>query len=94
MSDEQVYDLNVDYIKPLKYGRIETGVKFRYRNIPTNMDFQAGANSVLDTNAGGWATYNEIIPALYGNYVFENAKWEAELGLQSGICENRLQSKS
>ncbi len=63
LSDEQVYDLNVDYIKPLKYGRIETGVKFRYRNIPTNMDFQAGANSVLDTNAGGWATYNEIMPA-------------------------------
>lgn len=82
LSDEQVYDLNVDYIKPLKYGRIETGVKFRYRNIPTNMDFRAGANSVLDTNAGGWATYNEIIPALYGNYVFENAKWEAELGLR------------
>lgn len=82
LSDEQVYDFNIDYIKPLKYGRIETGVKFRYRNIPTNMNFQAGINSVLDTNAGGWATYNEIIPALYGNYVFENAKWEAELGLR------------
>ncbi len=82
LSDEQVYDFNIDYIKPLKYGRIETGVKFRYRNIPTNMNFQAGTNSVLDTNAGGWATYNEIIPALYGNYVFENAKWEAELGLR------------
>ena len=82
LSDEQVYDFNADYIKPLKYGRIETGVKLRYRNIPTNMDFKAGTNSVLDTNAGGWATYKEIIPALYGNYVFENAKWEAELGLR------------
>jgi len=82
LSDEQVYDFNADYIKPLKYGRIETGVKLRYRNIPANMDFKAGTNSVLDTNAGGWATYKEIIPALYGNYVFENAKWEAELGLR------------
>jgi outer membrane receptor protein involved in Fe transport len=82
LSDEQVYDFNADYIKPLKYGRIETGVKFRYRNIPTNMDFKAGTNSVLDTDAGGWATYKEIIPALYGNYVFENAKLEAELGLR------------
>lgn len=82
LSDEQVYDFNADYIKPLKYGRIETGVKFRYRDIPTNMNFKAGTNSVLDTNAGGWATYKEIIPALYGNYVFENAKWEAELGLR------------
>ena len=82
LSDEQVYDFNLDYIKPLKYGRIETGIKLRSRNIPTNMEFIPGINSVLDINAGGWANYKEIIPALYGNYVFENKKWEAELGLR------------
>ncbi|MEN9335222.1 MAG: hypothetical protein RLZZ500_209 [Bacteroidota bacterium] len=82
LSDEQVYDWNFDYIHPLKYGRIETGVKFRYRNIPTNMDFRPGVNSVLDTNAGGWAIYKEVIPALYGTYIFENEKWETELGLR------------
>ena len=82
LSDEQVYDFNFDYIKPLKYGRIETGVKLRNRNIPTNMQFIPGVNSVLDTNAGGWATYKELIPAVYGNYIFENKKWEAELGLR------------
>lgn len=82
LSVEQVYDFNFDYIKPLKYGRIETGVKLRNRNIPTNMQFIPGVNSVLDTNAGGWATYKELIPAVYGNYIFENKKWEAELGLR------------
>ncbi len=82
LSDEQVYDLNVDYIKPLKYGRLETGIKLRKRNIPTDMLFIPGLNSVLDITAGGWATYKELIPALYGNYVFENKKWEAELGLR------------
>lgn len=82
LSDEQVYDFNVDYIKPLKYGRVETGIKLRNRNIPTNMQFIPGANSVLDVSAGGWATYKELIPALYGNYIFENIKWEAELGLR------------
>jgi outer membrane receptor protein involved in Fe transport len=82
LSDEQVYDFNVDYVKPLKYGRIETGIKLRNRSIPTNMNFIPGANSILDVNAGGWATYKELIPAVYGNYVFENAKWEAELGLR------------
>ncbi|MBZ4192426.1 TonB-dependent receptor domain-containing protein [Niabella beijingensis] len=82
LSDEQVYDFNIDYIKPLKYGRIETGIKLRNRSIPTNMNFIPGANSVLDTSAGGWATYKELIPALYGNYIFENEKWEAELGLR------------
>lgn len=82
LSDEQVYDFNIDYIKPLKYGRIETGIKFRNRNIPTNMQFIPGVNSVLDMNAGGWATYKELIPAVYGNYIFENKQWEAELGLR------------
>jgi len=82
LSDEQVYDFNIDYIKPLKYGRIETGVKLRNRSIPTNMEFKPGLNSVLDTNAGGWANYKELIPAVYGNYVFENKNWEAELGLR------------
>lgn len=82
LSDEQVYDFNVDYVKPLKYGRIETGIKLRNRSIPTNMNFMPGANSVLDASAGGKADYKEFIPAVYGNYVFENEKWEAELGLR------------
>lgn len=82
LSDEQVYDFNIDYVKPLKYGRIETGIKLRNRSIPTDMNFIPGANSVLDVNAGGWATYKELIPAVYGNYIFENKKWEAELGIR------------
>jgi len=82
LSDEKVFDFTADYIKPLKYGRFETGVKFRKRDIPTNMQFKPGLNSPLDTNAGGWATYKEIIPALYGTYIFENKKVEAEIGLR------------
>lgn len=82
LSDEQVYDLNLDYIRPLKYGKIETGIKIRKRDIPTNMLFIPGINSVLDTDAGGWATYKELIPALYTNYIYETKTWEAELGLR------------
>ncbi len=82
LSDEHVADFNFDYTKPLKYGRIETGLKFRKRDIPTNMQFFPGLNSPLDTNAGGWANYKEIIPAVYGTYVYESKKIEAELGLR------------
>lgn len=82
LSDESVVDLNIDYIKPLKYGRIETGFKFRNRIIPTNMQFFPGTNSPLDTSAGGKATYEEIIPAVYGNYIYETNKIEAEIGLR------------
>ena len=82
LSDEHVSDLNVDYVRPLKHGRIETGMKFRYRSIPTNMQFFPGLNSPIDSNAGGWANYKEAIPAVYGNYVFENNKIELEAGIR------------
>ncbi|MDF5690769.1 TonB-dependent receptor domain-containing protein [Aquirufa aurantiipilula] len=82
MSDEHVTDLNVDYVKPLKWGRVEAGLKYRYRFIPTSMLFIPGLNSPLDVTAGGWADYKETIPAIYSNYIFENEKYEVEAGLR------------
>lgn len=82
ISDEQVIDFKFDYTKPLKHGRLETGLNMRRRGIPTNMQFIPGLNSPLDTNAGGWANYYETIPAIYGNYVYQSKKFEAELGVR------------
>lgn len=82
LSDEHVADFNLDYIKPLRHGRLEAGLKFRRRTIPTNMQFFPGLNSPLDVNAGGWADYKETIPAVYGNYVFESSRFELEAGLR------------
>ncbi len=82
LSDEHVGDFNMDYTKPFKQGRLETGLKVRRRSIPVNMQFFAGQNSPIDVNAGGWANYYETIPALYGNYVFESNKVELEGGLR------------
>jgi outer membrane receptor protein involved in Fe transport len=82
LSDEHVVDLNADYIKPLRQGRIEAGFKGRYRSIPVNMRFFPGINSPIDTGAGGWATYRETIPALYSNYVFESQRIELEGGVR------------
>ncbi len=82
LSDESVVDLTADYIRPLKYGRLETGLKLRRRTIPTNMQFFPGINSPIDNGAGGAATYNETIPAVYGNYIYENQTYEAEVGLR------------
>ncbi|MVO08568.1 TonB-dependent receptor [Flavobacterium sp. TP390] len=82
LSEEKVADLNIDYNKPLKQGKLESGFKFRYREIPTNMNFIPGSNSVLDASAGGKATYKEIIPAVYSNYNYENSKVQIETGLR------------
>ncbi|MGM9478346.1 TonB-dependent receptor domain-containing protein [Pedobacter sp. GSP4] len=82
LSDEHVADFNLDYVRPLKHGRIEAGVKYRNRFIPTDMQFFPGLNSPIDVNAGGWADYSENIPAVYGNYVYESQKIELEAGLR------------
>ena len=82
ISDEHVTDVTIDYVHPLRYGRFESGFKFRFREIPTDMQFFPGENSPLDVNAGGYANYKEIIPVLYGNYIFESEKFEAEAGLR------------
>ncbi|GGW30265.1 TonB-dependent receptor domain-containing protein [Arenibacter certesii] len=83
IADQKVADFTLDYTKPLKHGLLETGIKFRSRTIPTDMQFNPSAdNSVLDTGADGIATYKETIPALYGNYTYEVKKLEAEIGLR------------
>lgn len=82
LSDEHVTDLTIDYVQPLRYGRFEGGVKFRTRSIPVNMQFKPGLHSPLDVNAGGQADYRETIPAVYGNYVFENSRFEVEAGVR------------
>jgi outer membrane receptor protein involved in Fe transport len=82
LSDEHVIDLNADYTKPLRQGRIEAGFKGRYRSIPVDMQFRPGQNSQIDSAAGGWAKYREVIPALYGNYVFESERIELEGGVR------------
>lgn len=82
IADENVTDFTLDYIKPLKSGRLELGSKIRWRYIPTEMEFRPGQNSILDQGADGWANYNEWINAIYGTYVFEKNNWEMEAGLR------------
>ncbi|MGG8497528.1 TonB-dependent receptor domain-containing protein [Tenacibaculum sp. TC6] len=92
IADQKVVDVTIDYSKPLKNGRLETGVKFRNRVIPTNMQFNPSAeNSVLDTGADGKAEYKEVIPALYVNYTYETEKWEAEAGLRVEYVDLKYQ---
>src|SRR5699024_4939287 len=71
LSDEHIFNVQADYSRPLKFGLLETGVKLRYRYIPSDMSFIPGKNSVLDLDADGWADYKEFIPAIYANYSFE-----------------------
>jgi len=80
--DEIVSDLNIDYIKPLRSGRIEIGTKAQWRKIPISYKINPGQNSILDPNLGDWSEYNEDILAFYGNYIFESKVLDVEAGLR------------
>jgi outer membrane receptor protein involved in Fe transport len=82
LSDEHITDITADYVRPLRQGRVEMGLKGRYRVIPVNMRFFPGIQTALDTGAGGQATYRETIPAAYGTYVYEGPTLEVEGGLR------------
>lgn len=82
LSDENVFDAALDFQKPLKYGKLESGLKLRYRFIPTNMIFHPGQHTPFDVGAGGWASYKETIPAGYLNYFIDNKHFEVEAGLR------------
>jgi len=82
IADENVYDLTVDYIKPLKTGRYELGTKQRARIFPNLITFTPGQNSILDPALAGTAEYREWLSAVYGTYVWENDQFELEAGLR------------
>ncbi len=82
VADQHVVDFSTDYVRPLRSGRLEAGAKLRWRRIPTNMEFFPGDHSMMDTGADGWANYNELIPAMYGSYIYEGNQLEVEAGLR------------
>lgn len=82
LADENIFDLTVDYSKPLKSGRLELGTKQRARIFPNNIYFKPGENSILDPSLAGNAEYREILSAVYGTYIYELKKLELEAGLR------------
>ncbi len=82
LADEHVSDVKLDYVRPLAHGRMEFGGKFRWRHIPTRIAYTASEASPLDPGAAGAATYDELIPAVYGTYVYERPRFDVEAGLR------------
>ncbi len=82
VADEHIFDLTVDYSKPLKTGRLEVGTKQRARNFPNDIYFKPGTNSILDPGLSGSAEYREWLSAVYGTYIYEHKKFELEAGLR------------
>ena len=83
LVDEIVTDMNIDYVKPLRSGRIELGTKVQLRKIPISYKLNPGTSSILDPNLGEWSEYKEDVYSVYANWVHETKMIDVEGGLRA-----------
>ena len=79
---EYVNAFTIDYVKPLRAGRLETGSRISLRNIPITFTLTPGQNSILDPNLGAWSKYQEDVFASYINFIRESTMVDVEAGLR------------
>jgi len=81
-AEENTLPLSVDYVRPLKDGRIELGAKLQRRWIPITYDVERGEGSVIYEGLGDESHWEEDIAAMYLNYVRETTDFDIEVGLR------------
>ena len=79
---EHTTAIQLDYTKPLRGGRLESGAKIQIRRIPVTYTIGQGEQSVIYPALGEWSRWGEDILAAYGTYIYEWKKWEVEAGLR------------
>lgn len=82
LATEHTTNISVDYVKPLRSGRLEAGTKFQWRRLPVEYTITPGENSIIYPGMGDWSDWGEDIYAGYFNYVYEKPKLDIEGGLR------------
>lgn len=80
---EHTLPFQLDYVKPLRSGRMETGFKLQRREIPVDYHVNRGEDTVIYPGLGDWSEWGEKIYAGYINYVRERPKYALEVGFRA-----------
>ncbi len=83
LAPEYVYLVSSDYIRPLPFGRLETGILGKIRHMPiTYTVTKDPGNTALIYNFGDWSKWDEDLAGGYVNMVAEFKKADIEAGLR------------
>ena len=82
VATEHTSNFTIDYVKPLKNGRLETGTKLQARRIPVTYEVENGENTVIYPGLGDWSDWGEDIFAGYLNWLYEGLKMDVEGGIR------------
>jgi hypothetical protein len=80
---EHTLPFQLDYVKPLRAGRMETGLKLQRREIPVDYRVNRGEDTVIYPGLGDWSEWSEKLYAGYVNYVRERPKYALEVGFRA-----------
>jgi hypothetical protein len=79
---ENTLPFQLDYGRPTRSGRLETGLKLQRRWIPVDYNVERGVDTIIYPGLGEWSKWGEDIYAGYVNYVHEKPKYAVEAGLR------------
>lgn len=83
LAPEFVYMLSSDYVRPLPFGRFETGIQGKLRHMPISyIVTKDPANTALIYDFGDWSEWDENSASGYVNLVAEFTKADIEAGLR------------
>ncbi|MGB3774056.1 MAG: outer membrane beta-barrel family protein, partial [Leeuwenhoekiella sp.] len=80
---EHTTSVSADYTKALRNGRIESGLKARFRRLPVDYTINRGNESIIYPGLGDYSNWNEDLYAVYVNYVMEKENYDIEAGLRA-----------
>lgn len=83
LAIEHTTNMIIDYVKPLKSGRLEAGTKLQARRIPITYTIENGVNTIIYPGLGDRSDWGEDIYAGYLNWVFESKRIDIEAGLRA-----------
>jgi outer membrane receptor protein involved in Fe transport len=84
---ENTLPVTLDYIRPLRAGRVEMGTKLQRRWLPVTYTVGRGFRSVIYQGLGDYSDWDENIYAAYGNLVRVQSAYTLEAGLRAEHTE-------
>lgn len=83
IAPEHTYQFAGDYTRPLRFGRVEAGVKGQFRRMPITYDVIRSNDSPIYQGLGDWSNWSEKMGSAYANLLVEQPKYDIEAGLRA-----------
>jgi outer membrane receptor protein involved in Fe transport len=83
LAIEHTSTFTLDYIKPLKRGRLEGGAKIQVRRLPVTYTVEKGFQSIIYPGLGDRSDWGEDNFAGYLNWIMETRKVDIEAGIRA-----------